>query len=62
MFAGEKVGLDAIAATNSIRCPKGIAVVTIDDKNPAAALVMENLEMGYTKGNTQAKLGEKLAR
>ncbi|CAL8130698.1 unnamed protein product [Orchesella dallaii] len=62
MFNGEKVGLDAITATSSIRCPKAIAVVTIDDSNPLAALVMENLEMGYSKGSTQAKLGEQLAK
>ncbi|ODN05347.1 Fructosamine-3-kinase [Orchesella cincta] len=61
MFQGEKVGLDAITATGSIRCPKAISVVMIDDSNPSAGLVMENLEMSYSKGSTQAKLGEQLA-
>lgn len=62
MFQGEKLGLDAILATGSVRCPKAIAVVTVDENSPSAALVMENLEMGYSRGSSQAKLGEELAR
>lgn len=62
MFEGEKAGLDAITATGEIRCPKALAVVTINDENPAAALVMECLDMEYSKGSTQAKLGENLAK
>lgn len=62
MFEGEKAGLDAIVATGAIRCPKPIGVVTIDDNNPSAALVMENLDMGYSRGSSQFKLGEQLAK
>lgn len=62
MFEGEKVGLNSIEATGTIRCPKGIMVVTVNENSPAAALVMESLEMSYSKASTQAKLGEQLAK
>ncbi|OXA43682.1 ketosamine-3-kinase [Folsomia candida] len=59
MFEGERAGLEAILATETIRCPKPIAIVK-DGSN--VALVMENLNMTSMTSHQQEILGEQLAR
>lgn len=60
MFDGEQASLEAILATETVRCPKPVAVVD----NPAgtgSVFVMEHLDI-QGLNNHSAALGEQLAR
>lgn len=62
MFEGEKEGLLAILGTRTVRCPKPICVVPLNDTG-SAALIMGNICMKpLTSSYQQSKLGEQMAR
>lgn len=59
MFEGEKAGLEAILATETVKCPKPLEIVKSGN---SVALVMENMKLTSMSSNHQEILGEQLAR
>ena len=60
MFDGEKASLEAILSTNTVRCPKPVAVVD-NPTGQGTIFIMEHLDIhGLSKHS--AALGEQLAR
>ncbi|XP_072163770.1 ketosamine-3-kinase-like isoform X1 [Diadema setosum] len=60
MFDGEQASLEAILATNTVRCPKPVAVLD-NPTGTGAIFIMEHLDIGGLNRHS-ATLGEQLAR